>query len=120
MPAVIDFFSTKHANATGNYYAVLLHGLIHWTGAKHRLDHTKGATKKQNLSDRAFEELIAELGAAFLCARLGITQTPRKSHAVYIKIWLEALNDDTKLIFKAAAQAGRAADYLHSLEGGAS
>lgn len=117
MPEASAFTDTRHASATENYYAVLLHELTHWTGAAHRLGRTINATTQRKLGERAFEELIAELGAAFLCAKLGISQTPRKSHAVYIKGWLEALRDDPKMVFRAAAQAGRAADYLQELRG---
>src|SRR6202035_1027631 len=64
----------------------------------------------------AKEELVAELGAAFLCADLAITPEVREDHAAYIGHWLKALQDDKRLIFTAAAQAQRAADYLHSLQ----
>lgn len=63
----------------------------------------------------AFEELIAELGAAFLCARLGISSKVRDDHAAYINNWLQALKDDKKFIFSAASQAQIAVDYLLQL-----
>jgi antirestriction protein ArdC len=64
----------------------------------------------------AREELVAELGSAFLCADLGITPEVRPDHAAYIASWLKALQDDKRLIFSAAAHAQRAADYLHGLQ----
>lgn len=115
MPETKSFVNTKQATATENYYATLLHELTHWTGAKHRLDRDK-AKNKGELEKYAFEELVAELGAAFLCAQLGVTQTPRDGHALYLKSWLQALKDDKKYIFSAAAQAARAVDYLNELQ----
>lgn len=61
----------------------------------------------------AREELVAELGAAFLCADLAITPEVREDHAAYIQTWLKVLKEDTRLIFSAASHAQRAADYLH-------
>jgi antirestriction protein ArdC len=59
---------------------------------------------------------VAELGAAFLCADLGVTPEPRDDHAAYISSWLEALKNDKRAIFTAASHAQRAADYLHHLQ----
>ncbi len=115
IPATIQFVDTGTASATENYYATLLHELTHWTGAAHRLNRDKAKTCKDT-DKYAFEELIAELGAAFLCSHLGITQTPREDHALYIKGWLEALRDDKKYIFKASAQAAKAVDFLKELQ----
>ena len=64
----------------------------------------------------AREELVAELGAAFLCADLAITPKVRDDHAAYIQSWLKVLKEDTRLIFSAASHAQRAADFLHSLQ----
>ena len=61
-------------------------------------------------------ELVAELGAAFLCADLGITLDDREDHAAYIGSWLKVLRDDSRAIFTAAAHAQRAADFLHGLQ----
>lgn len=117
IPETKYFRATETASATENYYATLLHELTHWTGAPHRLDRDKAKTHAER-GKYAFEELVAELGAAFLCARLGITQSPREDHAQYLKGWLKALRNDTKFIFKAAAQAGKAAEYLNALQDG--
>lgn len=113
MPETSMFLNTSQISATEHYYATLLHELTHWTGAKKRLDRP-GITEKVKPEDYAFEELVAELGAAFLCAGHGITQTQPKNHTIYIKSWLKALKDDKAHIFKAAAQAARAVEYLNN------
>ena len=64
----------------------------------------------------AREELVAELGSAFLCADLGITPEVRQDHAAYIQSWLQILNDDKRFVFSAASHAQRATDYLHGLQ----
>ena len=58
------------------------------------------------------EELVAELGAAFLSADLDLTPEPRQDHAAYIASWLKVLHEDKRAIFTAASHAQRAADYL--------
>jgi antirestriction protein ArdC len=64
----------------------------------------------------AREELVAELGSAFLCADLSITPETREDHAADIASWLKVLRDDKRFIFSAASHAQRAADFLHSLQ----
>lgn len=59
------------------------------------------------------EELVAELGAAFLCADLGVTPEVRDDHASYVGHWLDVLKQDKRAIFTAASHASRAAGYLH-------
>ncbi len=85
----------------------------HWTGAPHRLNREFGG----RFGDRAyaFEELIAELGAAFLCSALRVVNEPRADHAAYISNWLEILDRDPKAIFTAANQAQKAVEYLTEL-----
>ena len=97
------------------YYATVLHELTHWTKHKNRLDRDFGKSKFGNES-YAREELVAELGAAFLCADLGITPEVREDHAVYLDSWLKVLKDDKRAIFRAVAHAQRAADYLSGLQ----
>ena len=63
------------------------------------------------------EELVAELGSAFLCADIGISPQPRPDHAAYVDHWLKVLKADKKAIFTAASQASKAADYLAGLRG---
>ena len=98
-----------------SYYATLLHELTHWTRHKSRLDREFGR-KRWGDEGYAAEELVAELGAAFLCADLAITAGPRADHASYIANWLSVLRNDKRAIFTAAAHAQRAADYLHGLQ----
>lgn len=113
MPPKSLFFDNGQS-ATENYYAVLLHELTHWTGGKARLAREQvGHGKDQQ--KYAFEELIAELGSAFLCSHFRIKQHGRDDHATYIKSWLQALKNDKKFIFKAASQAQKAVDFLHEL-----
>ena len=94
------------------YYATLAHECTHWTRHATRLDRDFGR-KRWGDDGYAREELVAELGAAFLCADLGLELTPRPDHASYIDSWLKVLNDDRRFIFTAVAYAQRAADYLH-------
>ena len=100
-------------NSEANYYATAFHELVHWTGAKHRLDRNLEKGRFGNPA-YAFEELVAEMGAAFLCQDYGIQGELR--HAGYIQSWLKALRDDSKAVFKAAALAQKAADYLNQLD----
>ena len=97
-----------------SYAATLAHELTHWTKHDKRLARDMGRVKWGD-EGYAREELVAELGAAFLCADLEITPEVREDHAAYIASWLKALKDDKRLIFSAAAHAQRATDYLHSL-----
>lgn len=91
-----------------NFYATGLHELIHWSGAKSRLNREmKG---KFGSESYAFEELIAELGSAFLMADLGIVGEVQ--HESYIASWLKALKNDKRYIFKAASAASKAHRYL--------
>jgi antirestriction protein ArdC len=110
-PAMFRGSSTR--NATEAYYAVLLHELTHWTGAKHRLDREFGL----RFGDKAyaFEELVAELGAAFMCSAFGITNEPRPDHAIYVASWLEVLNNDARAIFTAANRAQEGIQFLGEL-----
>ena len=98
-----------------SYAAIKSHELCHWTKHESRLNREFG---RKRFGDHAYarEELVAELGAAFLCADLGITPEPREDHAAYLGHWLQALREDKRAIFSAAAHAQRAVDYLHSLQ----
>ena len=99
-------------NSESDYYATAFHELVHWSGAKHRLD--RDLSGKYGNPSYAFEELIAEIGAAYLCADHRLQGELR--HAGYIQSWLKALRDDNKAIFKAAAYAQKAADYITALD----
>lgn len=113
MPERGRFITTATSTATENYYATLLHELTHWTGHPSRLNRDLANRFGDNAY--AMEELVAELGSAFLCADLGITNVPRPDHAAYVANWLNVLRDDTRAIFTAAAKANGAAEYLSGL-----
>lgn len=98
-----------------SYYATLAHESCHWTKHESRLNREFG---RMFWGDEGYakEELVAEMGAAFLCADLGITLETREDHAAYMETWLQALKNEKKLIFSAAAHATRAVHYLKSLQ----
>ncbi|MCB9995160.1 MAG: DUF1738 domain-containing protein [Rhodospirillales bacterium] len=114
LPDMSLFHDTATSTATEGFYSTALHELTHWSGSESRLDRAKG--RKHGDADYAYEELVAELGAAMLCAALGITSATRADHAQYIDGWLKALKSDKKFIFSAASQAQKAADYLTDLQ----
>lgn len=95
---------------TLDYYSVLSHETTHWTGAPHRLARDMAA--RFGSARYAMEELVAELGAAFLCADLGLPSDPRTDHAPYIASWLEVLRRDKRAIVAAASKAQEAADWM--------
>ena len=86
----------------------------HWTSAEPRCNRQLG----KRFGDHAYamEELVAELGAAFLCADLQITDEPRADHAQYLASWLSVMKEDKKAIFTAASKASEAAAYLTGLQ----
>jgi antirestriction protein ArdC len=102
MPPVATFHDA------GGYYGTLAHEVTHATGHKDRLD------RFARLKDRkayAFEELVAEIGNCMTCARLGLVPDFGQS-AAYVENWLRALRDDKRMIFKAATEAQKAADWI--------
>ena len=92
LPARERFIGTPTSSPSDAYYATLFHELTHWTGASHRLD--RNLTGRFGDQAYAAEELVAELGAAFLCADLEIANDPRPDHAAYIANWLALLKAD--------------------------
>jgi antirestriction protein ArdC len=98
-----------------SFYATLAHEGTHWTRHASRLERDFG---RKTWGDEGYarEELVAELGAAFLCADLGLTPEVRDDHAAYIATWLTVLKNDKRAIFSAAAHAQKAIDYLHRLQ----
>ena len=105
MPAFEAFKGTDH------FYNVAFHELTHWTGHKSRLDRDL----RHRFGERAYaaEELVAELGAAFLCAEFGFDGDVR--NAGYIATWIELLKSDKRAFFTACSKASKAADYLRGL-----
>ncbi|PTX56848.1 antirestriction protein ArdC [Litoreibacter ponti] len=107
MPKIATFDS-----ATG-YYGTLAHEVIHWTGSEKRLERIK---KFANREAYAFEELVAEIGACFLGAQIGVAQEFDQS-AAYVEGWLKALKEDKRAIFRAASGAQKAADFVLAAAG---
>jgi antirestriction protein ArdC len=93
-----------------SYYSILAHEHTHWTASAVRCNRELG----KRFGDNAYaaEELIAELGAAFTCAHLGLSTEPREDHAQYIQSWLRVLKADKRAIFTAASKAQQACDWL--------
>lgn len=96
------------------YYATRAHETVHWTSHEKRLNRSFDR-KRFGDEGYAMEELVAELGAAFLCVDLQLTPELRPDHASYIEGWLEVLKHDNRAIFTASAHAQRACDWLHDL-----
>ena len=105
MPAFAGFKGADH------FYNVAFHELTHWTGHKSRLD--RDLKNRFGSQSYAAEELVAELGAAFLCAEFGFDGDVRS--AAYIASWIELLKADKRAFFTACSQASKAADYLRGL-----
>jgi antirestriction protein ArdC len=98
-----------------SYYATIAHETTHWTKHSTRLDREFGR-KRWGDKGYAMEELVAELGAVFVCAGLELTPELREDHASYLDHWLKVLKADKRAIFSAASHAQRAADFLHGLQ----
>jgi antirestriction protein ArdC len=114
LPPAAAYKDTKTSTATENLYAVMAHEFTHWTGHESRCDRDLKGNRGVDRARYAFEELVAEIGAAMLCAKLGISATVREDHAEYIQLWLKALKGDKKTIIKAAGMAQKAIDWLDS------
>jgi antirestriction protein ArdC len=108
---VIRLPDRKSFNNAAGFYSTALHELAHWTGADHRLNRLGrfpyGSPKY------CFEELIAEMGAAFLCSMIGIQG--QLQHAEYISSWLEVLKSDNRAILSAASGAQKVVDFVSEL-----
>lgn len=108
------FTGTSTSSATESFYSVLLHELTHWTSKEDRCN--RATTGRFGTEDYAMEELVAELGSAFLCAELGISNTPRQDHSDYINNWIYVLKDNPKAIFWASSRASEATQYLKEIQ----
>jgi antirestriction protein ArdC len=107
MPEKVSFDSLN------DYYATALHELVHWSGHKNRLDRNFEDSKRWGDEAYAVEELVAELGSAFLSAKCGIQG--KLQHAEYLNNWIEVLKNDNRAIFTAASKAREASEYIHEL-----
>lgn len=98
-------------NCSNNYYAVALHELVHWSGHEQRCNRIFG----KRFGDKAYaaEELVAEIGAAFMCAEFGFDAMTQ--HVAYVQSWIEMLKDDPKAFITAASKASAAVEYLRGL-----
>ena len=114
-PDVIQLPVPEAFRDAESYAATKAHELTHWTRHESRLNRNLGG-KRFGDPGYAREELVAELGAAFLCADLGITPEPREDHASYLAHWIGVLKEDKRAIFQAAAHAQKAVDLLHGLQ----
>ncbi|MEH6720181.1 MAG: zincin-like metallopeptidase domain-containing protein [Aurantimonas endophytica] len=110
MPERQRFRGTPTTTPAEGFYSTLCHELVHWSGTKHRL--ARDLTGRFGSEAYAIEELVAELGAAFLCSDLVITPEPRADHAAYIRCWLQVLKSDKRAVFTAASKASEAAKWL--------
>ncbi len=123
MPDKERFKDTKDADAEGNYYATLLHELVHWTGAEDRCNRS-GVSKNgkdKDIDDAfrgsyAFEELVAELGATILSVQLGVEVEPVANHADYLNSWLKALKHDPSAMMTAFGKSTKAIKYLDDMQ----
>jgi antirestriction protein ArdC len=111
VPSIDKIRMPNYEDFTGAiaFYATYLHELTHWTGHSTRLD--RGLVGQFGSKSYAIEELVADLGAAFLCSSLNI-ESQLEHHASYLDGWLSVLRDDNKAFFRAAGQARIAADWL--------
>ncbi len=107
MPTPEQFNSMEH------YYSVLFHELVHWSGSKNRLDRQLS----NSFGDQAYamEEMIAEMGAAFLSADFQIENHVREDHAKYLAAWMSKVKENKRTLVQAAAKASAAVDYMHEL-----
>ncbi|MNT52052.1 DNA primase TraC [compost metagenome] len=106
MPQVQQF------RTEADYWSTLLHELVHSTGHATRLNREGITSSSRAFGDPvyAFEELVAELGSAFMCAQLGVFGDVR--HDSYLEHWLKVLREDKRALFRAAKQAREASEFL--------
>lgn len=103
-----------HFKKAEYFYSTLAHEVTHFTARPERCNRTEALAVRFGSEAYAMEELIAELGSAFLSADLGLALEPRTDHAGYIENWLGVLKKDNRAIFAAAAKAQAAIDWLHA------
>jgi len=101
----------KQFETTEDYYSVLLHELTHWSGHSSRMDRFPSLGQRTT-AEYAFEELIAEIGSAFLLAHCGLSPQPRKDHAEYLSSWIKRCKDEPRAMFSAASKAQAAVNFI--------
>lgn len=110
---VVNLPKPERFRSVEEYYSTLFHELAHSTGHPTRLNRkTLADQEKFGSPGYAREELIAEMGCAFLCARCRIETGTLENSAAYIQHWLERMKDDSKLVILAAAQGQKAAEFI--------
>lgn len=107
---VVRLPNPEQFHSTGAYYGTALHEMGHSTGAEQRLN--RPLQNAFGTEEYAKEELVAELTSFFVAAETGIPHQPDEQHAAYLQSWSKALREDKNELFRAAKEAGRAADYL--------
>ena len=112
LPEQWRFRNTDAGDATTAYYSTALHEIIHATATAARCNREFATRYGVDIEARALEELVAELGAAFCCARLGLMNTPRTDHAPYVESWLKRLKSNPHALTQAASLAQAATDWL--------
>ena len=117
----VDMPKAETFRTAQDYYSVLFHELTHSTGHESRLNRkgvsgSEGEWSAFGSTPYAREELVAEMGAAFLCGHAGIVERTIENSAAYVSSWLERLSDDVRLVVTAAAQAQKAADFILNVQ----
>jgi antirestriction protein ArdC len=113
MPSEDAFCGTATMSRSEGYSSNLVHELTHWSGAKHRLNRDFG--KRFGYQAYAAEELVAEIGAAFLQAELRSRRKSGADHAQYLAQWLQLVKGELRAIFAAFVKASKADSYLKGL-----
>lgn len=117
-PDVLNMPKMKAFKSEAGYYSTFFHEMVHSTGNKKRLD--RDFDNKTSKKDYAFEELIAELGAVFLCSNAGTLFHTRENSAKYLKHWndrlITELENDNRFFLKASAQAQKAVNYILNVD----
>lgn len=113
----MDFISVPDIDAFGEpvrYYSTLAHETVHWTATEKRCDRSLAG--RFGDASYAAEEMVAEIGAAFICGILNLDSDVREDHAQYVASWIKVLKSDNRAIFKASSLAQKAVDYLTGLQ----
>lgn len=113
MPKPELFTGTPTQTGQEGYYSTLFHEMGHLTGHANRLNREFG--KRFGDKAYAYEELVAEITSAFMCAKKEITDAPREDHAQYLSHWIKVLREDNRAVITAASHASKATDFLETM-----